>query len=65
VFENRVLKTYCLKRDEVTLALRNRHNEIHNLYSTKYNQNDQVKEDEMGRACNTNVDKKNAYGLLV
>jgi hypothetical protein len=23
-------------------------------FGTKYNQNDQVKEDEMGRACNTN-----------
>jgi hypothetical protein len=25
----------------------------------------QVKEDEMGRACSTNVEKKNAYRILV
>jgi hypothetical protein len=33
----------------------NLHNEeLHNLYSSTNNQNDQVKEDEMGRACSTN-----------
>jgi hypothetical protein len=26
---------------------------------------DQVKEDEMGRACSTNGEKKNAYRILV
>jgi hypothetical protein len=31
----------------------------------KHNQNDQVKEDEMGRACSTNVEKRNAYRILV
>jgi hypothetical protein len=32
---------------------------------SKYNCNDQVKEDEMGRACNTNVEKRNAYRIFV
>jgi hypothetical protein len=32
---------------------------------SKYNQNDQVKEDEMGRACSTNGEKRNAYKILV
>jgi hypothetical protein len=31
----------------------------------QYNQNDQLKEDEMGRACSTNGPKKNAYRVLV
>jgi hypothetical protein len=31
----------------------------------KHNQNDQVKEDEMSRACNTNGAKRNAYRILV
>jgi hypothetical protein len=30
-----------------------------------YNYNDQVKKDEMGGACSTNGEKKNAYGILV
>jgi hypothetical protein len=32
---------------------------------TKYNKNDQVNEDEMGGACSTNGEKRNAYMLLV
>jgi hypothetical protein len=31
---------------------------------TKYNYNNQVKEDEMGRACSTNGVKGNVYRLL-
>jgi hypothetical protein len=31
----------------------------------KYNQNDQVKEDEMGGACSTNGEKTNACRILV
>jgi hypothetical protein len=39
---------------------------LHNLYSSpKNNQNDQVKEDEMGRACNTNEAKRNPYRIYV
>jgi hypothetical protein len=30
-----------------------------------YNQNDQVKEDEMGRTCSTHGDKRNAYRVVV
>jgi hypothetical protein len=33
--------------------------------STKYNQNNQVEEDEMGGSCSTNGEKRNAYRLLV
>jgi hypothetical protein len=29
------------------------------------NYNDEVAEDEMGGACNTNVEKRNAYKLMV
>jgi hypothetical protein len=32
---------------------------------TKYNQNDQVKEDEMGVVCSTYGERKNAYNVLV
>jgi hypothetical protein len=36
--------------------------ELHMLYSfTKYNYNDQVKEDEMGRVYNTHKKKRNIY----
>jgi hypothetical protein len=44
VFENRVLRRiFGPKRDEVTGGWRKLHNE----------EKDQVKEDEMGRACST------------
>jgi hypothetical protein len=68
VFENRVLRrTSGPKRDEVTGGWRKLHNEeLHNLYSPpsiiriiksmRY---------EMGRACSTNEEKRNAYRLLV
>jgi hypothetical protein len=58
VFENRVLRRiFGSKRNEVTGGWRKLHNEeFHNLYSSPstYNYNDQVKEDEMGRACSIN-----------
>jgi hypothetical protein len=56
VFENRVLRRiFGPKRDEVTGGWRKLHNEnLHKLFFAKYNYNDQVKEDEMGRACSTN-----------
>jgi hypothetical protein len=31
----------------------------------KYNQNAQVKEDDMGRACSTHGERKNVYRLMV
>jgi hypothetical protein len=31
----------------------------------KHNENDQVKEDEMGRACSMNGEKRCAYRILV
>jgi hypothetical protein len=37
--------------------------ELEDLVSDVYN--DQVKEDEMGRACSTNGEKRNAYRILV
>jgi hypothetical protein len=49
VFENRVLRIFGPKRDEVKGGQRTLHNkELHNLYSSP-NQDDPVKEDEMGR----------------
>jgi hypothetical protein len=42
------------------------HNEeLHNLYLAKYNYNDQVMEDEMGRECSMSGAKMNAYRALV
>jgi hypothetical protein len=47
------------KRDEIMVGWRKLHNEeLRNLY-------DQVKEDEMGRACSTHEDKRNACRDLV
>jgi hypothetical protein len=69
VFEKRVLRTiFGPKRDEVTGDWRKLHNEgLHNLYSSPniITYNDQVKEDEMGRACSTNGENWNAYRILV
>jgi hypothetical protein len=31
----------------------------------KYNENYEVKEDEMGKECSTNVERRNAYRILV
>jgi hypothetical protein len=64
VFENRVLRIFGPKRDEVTGGWRKPHNEeLHNLYSSP---NRMTKSRRMrGRACSTNVEKKNAYRLLV
>jgi hypothetical protein len=55
VFEKRVLRRiFVLKRDEVTGDWRKLHNEeLHNLYSSPKIIRI-VKDDEMGRACNTN-----------
>jgi hypothetical protein len=50
--ENRMLRRiFGLKRDEVTGGWRKLHNE--ELFA-KYNYNDRVKEDEMGRAYSMN-----------
>jgi hypothetical protein len=35
------------------------------VHFVKYNWNDQDKEDEVGRGCNTNEEKRNAYRVLV
>jgi hypothetical protein len=32
---------------------------------SKFIYNDEVKEDEMGRACSTNRERRNAYRILV
>jgi hypothetical protein len=61
--ENRMLRRiFGPKRDEVTGGWRKLHNE--ELFA-KYNYNDRVKEDEMGRTCSMNGVKRNAYGILV
>jgi hypothetical protein len=62
VFENRVLRrTFGPKTDEVMEGWRKLHNkELHNLYFSQStnNQNDKVKEDEMGRECSTNGEEE-------
>jgi hypothetical protein len=59
-------RIFGLQRDKVTGDCRKLHNdELHNLRSSpSYNYSDRVKTDEMGRACNTNGDNRNAYGIL-
>jgi hypothetical protein len=55
VFENRVLRRiFGPQRDELTGGWRKLHNEeLHNLYSSPSKIN-QIKEDEVDRACSTN-----------
>jgi hypothetical protein len=68
MFENRLLRRILEpKKDEVAGGCRKLHNlELRDLYSLprmiKY---DQVKEDEMGKACSTNGERRNVYRLLV
>jgi hypothetical protein len=58
VLENRVLRRiFGLKRDEMRF--------IYFVLFFKCNKNDQVKEDEIGRACSTNGGKRNACRTLV
>jgi hypothetical protein len=65
VFENRMLRRiFGPKRDEVTGDWRTLHKE--DLITVLFaKQNDQVKKCEMGRACSTNMAKRNAYRILV
>jgi hypothetical protein len=68
VSENRVLRRiFVSRRDDIKRGGRKLHNDdFYNLYySLNAHWNDQVKEDEMGRACNTHGEKKNAYGIFV
>jgi hypothetical protein len=55
VYENRVLsRIFGPKRDEVTGEWRKKNNgELHKFYSTRYYCADQIKENEVGRACGT------------
>jgi hypothetical protein len=53
IFESRVMVIFGPKRNEI-IGWRKLHiEEFHNLYSAKCNSNDQVKEDEIDRACST------------
>jgi hypothetical protein len=54
VFENRVLRgIFGPNREEVAGGWRRLHNEeLHNLYASR-NKGAQIREDEMGGACNT------------
>jgi hypothetical protein len=63
VFEDRALRRiFGPKRDETTGGWRRLHNEeLYKLYSSP----SQVKEDEMGRACSTNGEKRNECRILV
>jgi hypothetical protein len=54
------------KRDEVTGGWRKLHNEeLHNLYSSPSIIKNEDKQDEMGRACSMNGEKRNACRILV
>jgi hypothetical protein len=35
------------------------------VFFAKYDENDQVKDDDMGRTCSTNGERRNAYRILV
>jgi hypothetical protein len=65
VFENRVLrKIFGPKRDEVIGGRRKVHDEeLQNLNSSQ--SIFRMIKDEMGRACSTNGEKRNAYRILV
>jgi hypothetical protein len=68
VFKNRVLRRiFKSKRGEVTGGWRKLHSEeLHNLVLfAKYNQNDDVKQDEMGMICSTSGEKRSSCRLLV
>jgi hypothetical protein len=67
VSENRVLwGIFGPKRDEGIRDWRKPHNEeVRILLFVKYNLNDRVKGDEMGRKCNTHGEKRNACRILV
>jgi hypothetical protein len=65
VFENRVLRRiFGPKRDEVVRGRKLHDEELHNLHSSP-NWNDEVKDGEMGEACSTHGEKRNAYRILV
>jgi hypothetical protein len=69
MFENKVLRRiFGPKRDKVPGGWGKLHNEeLHDLYSSPsiiQIMNDQVEEAEMGRACGSNGEKRNAYRLL-
>jgi hypothetical protein len=54
VFQNRLMRIFGPKRDEVKGGWRKLHNEeLHNLYSSPIIIR-MIKEDEIGRACSTN-----------
>jgi hypothetical protein len=66
VFENRVLRVFGPKRDEMTAEWRKLYNkELCDLYSSPSIINNHVEEDEMGGSCSKNRGKRNAYKLLV
>jgi hypothetical protein len=66
VFENRVLRRiFGPEGDDVTREWKMLHGEgLHNLYYfLKYHYADQVKEDEVGRACGTHRDERKVHGF--
>jgi hypothetical protein len=59
------MRIFGAKRNEVKGDLRKLHNEeLHNLYSSS-NIIRRMKEDEKGKECSMNGEKKTAYGILV
>jgi hypothetical protein len=66
VFENRVLRIFGPKMEEVAGGWRRLHSEeLHNLYaSPNIIWGDQIEEDEMSGACSTLGRNVNAYNVL-
>jgi len=60
VYENRVLRKFGRKRDEVTGEWRKlRNEELYDLY--QYCSGDKVEKNEMGRACSAYGERGEAY----
>jgi hypothetical protein len=65
VFENRVLRIFEPKRDEVTRGCRKLHNEeLHNLYSSQ-SMIRMIKSRRMRWAGSTNGEKRNVYRIFL
>jgi hypothetical protein len=65
VFEDRVLRVFGPKGDEVTRGWRKLNNEeLHNLYSSAIIIS-MFKEDDVGRECSTHMKTRDAWRILV
>jgi hypothetical protein len=66
VSENRALRRIAApKRDKVITGWRKPHNYFYFFVKYNYEYNDEVKENEMGKECNTHGEKRNVYRISV